>query len=302
MPSLKEIRNRVKSVKSTQKITRAMKLVAAAKLKRAQDAVTAARPYSVKMREVIASLVADVDPESNPLFQAEETPRKALILPMTSDRGLCGGFNATLLRRTEHFLRTNAEAYDEIGVSAVGRKGRVYFRNRELPNYVNTEEMELKPDGESAIKLAEALVQQFLETEVDEVYIVFNEFKSALTQEVVIEQLLPLSPETFASDSTELEELRGGSAGDSMIERIFEPSKERLLEALLPRYIESQILRALLESEASEQGARMTAMDSATNNAKDLIDSLTLQMNRARQAIITTELMEITSGAEALKG
>jgi F-type H+-transporting ATPase subunit gamma len=303
MPSLKEIRNRVRSVKNTRKITRAMKLVAAAKLRRAQDAVVASRPYALKMKEVIASLVGDVDPDSHPLFATAEVPDTALIVPMTSDRGLAGAFNASLLRRTDAFLRDNSEGYASVKVSAVGRKGRSYYgRTPDVVGDLDTGDvMTAETAGERAAQLARALTEAFLTTEVDEVWLVFNEFKSALTQDVVLERILPLSPESFAGLSSEI--VQGGeNEARILVERIYEPSRAGLLDTLLPKYIESQILRALLESEASEQGARMTAMDNATTNASDLIDSLTLQMNRARQAIITTELMEITSGAESLKG
>jgi F-type H+-transporting ATPase subunit gamma len=300
MGSLKEIRNRIKSVENTQKITRAMKLVAAARLRRAQDAAVAARPYAVKMREVIASLVGEVEPDSNPLFERKESPRKLLLVPITSDRGLCGGFNATILRRVEALLKEQNSAYEEIQVAAVGRKGRAYMRRRSISSPLQTEEIVTALDAVSAGRLSRELVRLFLETEVDEVFVVYNEFKSALTQEVVVEPLLPLSPESFAETTKELVASEGGDA--SMVERIYEPGRQELLDGLLPRYIESQVFRALLESNASEQGARMTAMDNASRNAKDLILKLKLEMNRARQAAITTELMEITAGAESLRG
>ncbi|MFT4703474.1 MAG: F-type H+-transporting ATPase subunit gamma [Bradymonadia bacterium] len=293
MPSLKDIRNRVRSVKNTQKITRAMKLVAAAKLKRAQLGVEAARPYAHKMHETIKSLVAEADPESDPLFRVAEAPDNIALVPMTSNRGLCGGFNANLTRRVAAFRKENAHGFGEILVSPLGRKGFSYFNRRDIPSAVDLTELDPNDPGVTSGLLTEELVKLFKSGEVDEVYLVFNEFKSAMTQEVVFQRLLPLSPETFQAK---------GEEHTSGPEFIYEPDKATLLSTLLPQYVESQVLRALLESNASEQGARMTAMDSATNNASDLIDKLTLQMNRARQAAITTELMEITSGAEALKG
>jgi F-type H+-transporting ATPase subunit gamma len=296
MGSLKVIRNRIKSVENTQKITRAMKLVAAAKLRRAQDAAVAARPYATKMREVITSLVADADPESNPLFVSSPTPRTMLLVPMTSDRGLCGAFNSSLLRRVEKLLREQSGSYERIEVAAVGRKGRTYFRRRPSNSSIDTSALVNGANTASAHALAEVLVKSFLETEVDEVYLVYNEFKSALTQIVTVERLLPLSPKAFAGEEGASE------AGGSATERLFEPGRDTLLATLLPRYIESQILRALLESQASEMGARMTAMDNASRNAKQIIHRLKLEMNRARQSAITTELMEITAGAEALRG
>ncbi len=291
MPSLKETRTRVKSVKNTQKITRAMKLVAAAKLRRAQDAVVQSRPYANVMRETIALLASTVDEESHPLFQANEAPRKAVLIPMSSDRGLCGGFNATVVRRASAFLRDQAGGYEQITVSPIGKKAGSWARREQHVNVLDLEAQRAATHRATARVIATEAVEAFLTTDVDAVFIVFNEFVSALTQDVVVQQILPLSTASFDS-------VPEGSPS----EFIYEPSEEALLDALLPRYIESQVLLALLESEASEQGARMTAMDNATNNASDLIDRLTLQLNRARQAIITTELMEITSGAEALKG
>jgi F-type H+-transporting ATPase subunit gamma len=299
MGSLKDIRNRIKSVENTAKITRAMKLVAAAKLRRAQDAAVAARPYATKMREVIASLVSEVDPDSSPLFVRQPTPRKLLLVPVTSDRGLCGGFNSTILRRIERLLEEQSSAYGEIQIASIGRKGRQYVKRRNLPNPFDTSDFVKGPDAASAARLAQELVRLFLETDIDEVWLVYNEFKSALTQIVVVEPLLPLSPESFADASTALQ-----SAADNlnMLERIYEPGRQELLDSLLPRYIESQVFRSLLESQASEMGARMTAMDNASRNAKEIILKLKLEMNRARQSAITTELMEITAGAEALRG
>ena len=297
MGSLKHIRSRIKSVENTQKITKAMKLVAAARLRRAQDAATAARPYAAKMREVIASLVAEVEPDSNPLFQKAETPRTLLLVPMTSDRGLCGAFNSSLLRRVEKLLREQGAAYQQIRVASVGRKGRTYFRRRDVNADVDTATLVVGANQASAAAFAKELVRLFSETEVDEVWLVYNEFKSALTQIVTVEPLLPLSPESFA-----VGDASAADSDNSAPERLYEPGRQQLLDTLLPRYIESQILRSLLESQASEMGARMTAMDNASRNAKELIVKLKLDMNRARQSAITTELMEITAGAEALKG
>jgi len=294
MPSLKDIRNRVRSVKNTQKITRAMKLVAAAKLRRAQEAVQASRPFAVKMKETVASLLSAVDAESDPLFRVAEAPDRIVLVPMTSNRGLCGGFNANLIRRVEVFRRENAGAFGAIEVSPLGRKGIGHFQRRGVPSAVDLSALDPNAPIESAPKVAAELVRMFTAGEVDEVYLVFNEFKSALTQEVVFQRLLPLSTDGLDGANDEV-------AGPDR-ENLYEPDEKTLLRAILPQFIEGQVLRAMLESNASEQGARMTAMDNATNNASDLIDKLSLQMNRARQAAITTELMEITSGAEALKG
>jgi F-type H+-transporting ATPase subunit gamma len=293
MPSLKAIRNRIKSVKNTQKITKAMKLVAAAKLRRAQDAVVASRPYASRIRDVIGGLAGSVDPEAFPLFRRTHPPRKCLVIPITSDRGLAGAFNSSIIRRTELFLREQASHYDEIGLAPIGRKGRDHFRRRGIPVYAELRDLMTGPNQSSAQAVAKHVTRMFVAGEVDEVYLCFNEFKSALTQIVLLEPLLPLSAELFAGTGGATAE-----AGDIK----YEPGRDQLLEKLLPRFVESQILRALLESQASEMGARMTAMDNASKNASELINAMTLQMNRARQAIITTELMEITSGAESLKG
>lgn len=290
MPSLKAIRNRIKSVKNTQKITRAMKLVAAAKLKRAQDAVVASRPYAVRLRAVVASLAGSVDPELYPLFRTTPTPKRCLLIPMTSDRGLAGAFNSSVLRRTEAFLRDSKDSYEEIGVAPIGRKGREYFRRRGTPTYTELRDLMSGPNRGSALAVSAELSRLFTTGEVDEVYLIFNEFKSALTQTVIVEPLLPLSADKLAGQGASTPEMK------------YEPNREELLGKLLPRFVQSNVLRALLESQASELGARMTAMDNASKNAAEIIGTMTLVMNRARQAIITTELMEITSGAESLKG
>lgn len=293
MPSLKAIRNRVKSVKNTQKITKAMKLVAAARLRRATEAVVAARPYANKLRDTVAQLVSEVDADAHPLFRTSTAPNRCVVISLTSDRGLAGSFNSTVLRRADRFLRENAEGYKEISVTPIGRKGRGYFARSRVPTFIDPTDLVSARHARTATAMARAVIEKFVSGEVDEVYVIYNEFKSALTQTVVLEKLLPLSNDSFEQNT-------GATA--STLDRIFEPSRETLLDSLLPRYLETVMLRALLESEASEHGARMTAMDNATRNAGDLIDRLTLQMNRARQAIITTELMEITAGAESLKG
>ena len=294
MPSLKEIRNRVRSVKNTQKITRAMKLVAAAKLRRAQDAVEASRPYALRMQSVIATLSASVDETASPLFRRAEVPERCLVVLMASDRGLCGGFNAQLFRRVLDFSSRNADAYAEVAVAPVGRKGRDFVRRESLPTWLDFSSMQATGDIANARRIANDAVASFVRGDVDRVYLVYNEFKSALSQEPIVQQLLPLDPSSLAGAE---------SADDATTpDYLFEPGQAELLDVLLPQYIESQVYRAVLESQASEHGARMTAMDNATNNASDLIEKLTLQMNRARQAMITTELMEITAGAESLKG
>lgn len=298
MPSLKEIRNRIRSVKNTQKITKAMKLVAAAKLRRAQDAVVASRPYSVKMREVLASLAGSLDEGDNPLFRTrpEGQPPRVLLVPVSGDRGLCGAFNSSIIRRATAEYKRWSEVAEQVDVAPIGRKAREHFRRRDIESPLPM--TELLPDYSdlSVRQTVDALVDVFVSGQYDEIHIIYNEFQSALTQVLQVQTFLPLTVEGLLGE----EGANANYSGNADL--LFEPPADELLDALLPRYLESQLYRALLESVASEQGARMTAMDNASRNAGDLIDRLTLQMNRARQAIITTELMEITSGAESLKG
>jgi F-type H+-transporting ATPase subunit gamma len=307
MPSLKSIRTRIASVKSTQKITRAMKLVAAARLRRAQDAIVGARPYANALLEAIAEVALRAGAESHPLLDQRPQERIGVAL-LTSDRGLAGGFNANIFRALQRFVLENDKPAGadgggkrpaKLSLYVLGKKGRDYYRRRKNLTVAH----EFAGAGGSAAEaraqeLALTVLEAFRTGQVDAVYLVFNEFKSAIQQRVLIEPLLPLSAVTLAGTAA------AASAKDpaGAIDFLYEPDKTQLLDALLPLYVESQIYRALLESIASEFGARMTAMDSATNNAKEVIARLTLQYNRARQAAITKELMEIVSGAEALKG
>jgi len=295
MPSLKSIRTRIASVKSTQKITRAMKLVSAARLRRAQDAIFGARPYANALAEAIVEVALRAGAEAHPLLD-RRVPERLTMVPLTSDRGLAGGFNANVFRALQRFTDEQKRATPparEVAVEIVGKKGRDYFRRRkatighELPG----------PTGETALKIAQEMAHivthSFQSGRTAAVFLVYNEFKSAGSQRVVVEPLLPIT-------GANLRAPEGGAT--AALAFLYEPSKTRLLDALLPMYVESQIYRGLLESMASEFGARMTAMDNATRNAKEMISALSLQYNRARQAAITKELMEIVSGAEALKG
>jgi F-type H+-transporting ATPase subunit gamma len=291
MPSLKSIRTQIASKKSTQKITRAMKLVSAAKLRGAQDAITGARPYANALVEVMAQVAERAGAEAHPLLEKRE-PKRITLVPITSDRGLAGGFNANIIRAVQRYVTEHEGA--EVVLEIVGKKGRDYFRRRkvtvkhELPGASGPTASEL------ARQVASVVVDAFMNGQTDAVYLVYNEFKSAVQQRVVIEPLLPVT----AAQVT-------GGAQDkdaSVIDFAYEPGKKELLDVLIPQFVESQVYRALLESVASEFGARMTAMENATNNAKEMIADLTLKYNRVRQAAITKELMEIVSGAEALKG
>jgi F-type H+-transporting ATPase subunit gamma len=291
MANLRAIRKRIVSVKSTQQITKAMKMVSAAKLRRSQDAITAARPYARKLREVVEGLAAKAGPEAHPLLAAREVKKLGLLV-ITSDRGLCGGYNSALLRTIQRFLRENAERYESVSIYVVGRKGRDFFRRREIAiakEYVNVLGSLSYFNAET---MSHDLVDAFKADQVDEVQVAFNEFRSAISQTPRFERLFPIS----VAEGTEAVE------GEADIDYIYEPGRNEILARLIPKYVEMQIFRSLLESVAGEHGARMSAMDSATRNAKEMISSLTLQMNRARQATITKELSEIVSGAESLKG
>lgn len=286
MATLKDIRKRITSVRNTQKITNAMKMVAAAKLRRAQMAVVAARPYANKLKEVICSVAAIGDPEAHPLFVGKVIPRRASFLLYTSNRGLCGGFNSNLLRRTETYLKVNMTQYELIDLKIIGRKGRDFFHSRKKdPSEVFIDYADSFP-FEGAEKISQGMIEGFIEGDFDEYYLVYNRFKSALTQEVQIEKLIPVSVEKTTGQE---------------IDYLYEPNRKEVLNSIIPKYLATQLYRAHLESLASELGARMTAMESATNNASEMIDSLTLQYNRLRQAAITKELMDIVNGAEAMK-
>jgi F-type H+-transporting ATPase subunit gamma len=337
VPSLKSIRKRISSVKSTQKITRAMKMVAGAKLNRAQQRILELRPYAVKTQAVLARLTkeqraAAEDEESaalavvEPAEPVEAAPeidsegampdkappparqltkwleeradrpgveKRVLIVVMTSDRGLCGAFNTNINKRAERENKERSAAGQEVKLAVVGRKGRDYLTRRGISNLEYIPGVWDKLNYETAKAVGAQVLKPLFAGDVDAVYLLYSEFKSAMSQNVVVERLLPVQqPEATEASSGEME---------STDELIFEPNKDALLEQLVPMYIDISILRALYESQASFLGAQMTAMDSATKNAKEMIQSLTLQYNKARQASITKELMEIIGGSEALK-
>lgn len=296
MPNLLDIRRRIKSVKNTQQITKAMKMVSAAKLKRAQDRVVTARPFANKMMQVLAALASRTDENfHHPLLDVRGDDRYLLVL-VTADKGLCGAFNTNLIKAAQGFMRENAGK--EIELITAGRKGRDFFRHRQFTiagEYVGLTGKG-RVDFSEALEVAGNVIKQFGEDEkIDKVFIIYNEFKSVLQQRVVIEQLLPVSR---ASESEPAES--APAEGRNLIDYVYEQTPAEIFSVLLPRLVETQVFRALLESVASEQGARMTAMDSASKNAKELIESLTLNMNRVRQAAITNEIIEIVGGAAAL--
>jgi F-type H+-transporting ATPase subunit gamma len=294
--SLRAIRTRIRSVRNTQKITKAMKMVAAAKLRRAQDAVVRARPYAQLIDEMLAQLAlarAEADLPPHPLMAVRPLRRAELVL-MTSDRGLCGGFNSNIIRRGQRFLLEEGAEFERIQFSTVGKRGRDFARKRGIETRKDYVGFFGRLRYSQAREIADDLIVAYERDELDAVYLLYNEFKSAIVQQISLVQLLPLRPRAQV-------ERTSPEKGFIPPEHIFEPSRPEVLQALLPRYLAMQIWRALLESEASEHGARMTAMDSATKNASEMIGRLTLDYNRARQAAITKELMEIVSGAEALK-
>jgi F-type H+-transporting ATPase subunit gamma len=285
MPTLRDIRRRIRSVQSTQKITRAMKLVAAAKLRRAQDRILEARPYASKMSELLTNLALRVSPEQHLLLVRRETGRR-LIVVIAADKGLCGAFNANVLRRSIEFIRESREA--AVTLVVVGRKVRDHYRRR---GFTIKSEMVGFFDRLAyahARELAGGIIEAYREGEGDEVHLIYNEFRSVAVQRVVRVQLLPIEP---------AEAPEGAPTG----EYLYEPSPDAILAALLPKHVTTQVYRALMESLAAEYGARMTAMDAATKNAQEMIEVLTIQYNKARQERITKELLDIVGGAEALR-
>jgi F-type H+-transporting ATPase subunit gamma len=294
MASVQDLKRRIQSVRNTRKITRAMELVAAAKLRRAESRIQALRPYAETMNELIAGVGRASSSVRLPLLEQRESVETVAIVPLTGDRGLAGAFNAQIMRRAFALERSLQGEGKKVRWVAVGKKGRstLLFRRRELDGqYLGFTD---QPHYEDAQAIAHRVAELFTEGEVDRVVIVYNTYVSALTQRVTEQDILPISAEILETDEEEREadRLRG--------DFIFEPEPEEIMQRLLPVYVETQIYRALLESTASEQGARMTAMRNASKNAAELIDTLTLRMNRARQAEITQEILEVVGGAEAL--
>jgi len=294
MATVQDIKRRIQSVRNTRKITRAMELVAAAKLRRAEQRIRALRPYAETMNELIAGVGRASASVRLPLLEQRDQVETVAIVPLTGDRGLAGAFNAQILRRAFALERSLQAEGTKVRWVAVGKRGRstLLFRRRELAGaYMGFTD---RPAYEDAQAIAHRVSELFVEGEVDRVTLVYNTYVSALTQRVTEQDVLPISPEILETDEEEraADTLRG--------DFIFEPEPEEIMQRLLPVYVETQIYRALLESTASEQGARMTAMRNASKNAADLIDTLTLRMNRARQAEITQEILEVVAGAEAL--
>jgi F-type H+-transporting ATPase subunit gamma len=302
MASLRDIRKRIRSVKNTRQITKAMKMVSAAKLRKAQDAIIAARPFAQMLDQIIADLATRSGGEelAHPLLTSRPV-RKVELLLLTSDRGLAGGFNSNVIRRASRFIYENSGV--EIEVSSVGRKGNDFFRNRGQKMRKDFGFLFQRLDYAHASQVAEEMSARFLKGEVDAVYVVYNEFLSAISQKVSVAQLLPLQTLSVgAPTAAEAGTVAPVAAPTpTLVDFKYEPGRQEVLDRLVPQAVAIKLYRSLLESVASEHGARMSAMENATSNASDMIASLSLTYNRTRQAVITKELMEIVSGAESLK-
>ncbi len=283
MPSTIDIRRRIRSVKNTQQITKAMKMVAAAKLRRAQERMFAARPYAAALREVLSSIATRVDVTAHPLLKAHDVERNVLVIPVTADRGLCGAFNSNIIRATVNFIRE--KNFESVQLLPIGRKANDFFKRREIPIRRQATHVFQALSLKTAQEIGKDFIEDFVSGEIDAVYIIYNEFKSLIAQQVRIMRMLPLE--------------RPWDELQNPVDYLYEPGPEAILEDLLPKHIEFQLYRILLESAAAEQGARMTAMEAATKNASEMISHLTLTYNRIRQASITKEIIEIVSGAAA---
>jgi len=283
MPALIDIRRRIRSVKSTQQITKAMKMVSAAKLRRAQEAMFAARPYARKMTEVLNSMASRATPDAHPLLE-ERGHQKVLLVVITADKGLCGAFNANIIRTAARFLADRGDG--DVTLALVGRKARDFFRRRAVK--VRSERVGVFQAlrYETARELARELMEAFTRGEADQVFLVYNEFKSVIQQRLVVDRLLPVERHAI-------------SPREPALDYLYEPEPAGIFATILPKHVEVQVWKALLESQAAEHGARMTSMDAATNNASEMIDRLTLYMNKVRQAAITKEIIEVVSGAGA---
>jgi F-type H+-transporting ATPase subunit gamma len=301
MPSLIDLRRRIRSVKNTQQITKAMKMVAASKLRRAQERIMSARPYAVQMQRVLGSVASRVDPSIHPLLVARESgaDSRTLLIIVTGDKGLCGGFNTNVIKAGGAFLLSSTQPCT---LGLVGRKGREFFVRRGYDVLFEEIGIFQKLRYDDAQSIAKTAIDAFLSGKVDRVMLVYNEFKSVMTQRVVVDQLLPIARhdvETAGGDPS-IAPVQPGADPRAQIDYLYEPAPQEIFNQLLPRYVEVQVYRALLESNAAFFAAQMTAMDAATKNSAEMIGALTLYMNKVRQAAITREIIEVVSGAEAL--
>lgn len=292
MATLRDIQNRIKAVNNTQKITKAMKMVAAAKLRKVQTRMLDLRPYAEKMHDVLASLARGAGSESHPLLASR--PRKTVeVVVVTSDRGLCGAFNTNILKAAQESIDNYKKDGFEVSVSTIGKKAKEYFKRRNVPMRNSWTGISGNVRFANAEEIANDVKESYMDETIDEVVVVYNAFKSMVAQTVTTAKLLPLSPE---------EEGEEAAAAESSADFIYEPSVGAIFDRLIPKNVDVQIYRALLESSAAEEAARMSAMENATQSCTEMVDKLTLQFNKARQASITGELMDIVGGVEALKG
>jgi F-type H+-transporting ATPase subunit gamma len=291
MATLRDIKRKIDAVKKTQQITRAMNMVAAAKLRTTQQKLEQFVPYATQLTEIMNRVAAGVEPEGFPLLMAHEEVVKVELISLTADRGLCGAFNTNLIAAADKFIQGKEQEGLEVSVTQLGRKGRDFFRRRKRPLRTFHEGMLNDPNYVDASALGQEVIDLFLTHEVDEVYVCYSEFINMVTQRPVVKKLLPIAPETMEEEGQEQEQL----------EYIFEPSREGVLNDLLPNYIKLQLLETFFQTAVSEHAARMTAMDNAVKNCKEMVRDLTLIYNKARQAAITAELMDIVGGVEALK-
>lgn len=289
MATLRDIKRKIDAVKKTQQITRAMNMVAASKLRTTQQQLDQFVPYATQLTEIMNRVAAGVEPEGFPLLMAHEEVVKVELISLTADRGLCGAFNTNLIAAADKFIQEKEQEGLEISLTQLGRKGRDYFRRRKRPLRIFHEGMLNNPNYGDASALGQEVIDLFLTHEVDEVYVCYSEFINMVTQRPVVKKLLPIAPETVEEEEQE------------QLEYIFEPSREGVLNDLLPNYIKLQLLEFFFQTAVSEHAARMTAMDNAVNNCKEMVRDLTLVYNKARQAAITAELMDIVGGVEALK-
>lgn len=292
MPNLRDIRNRITSVNNTQQITKAMKMVAAAKLRRAQDRIIQTRPYAAKLQDVVSRLAGGSI--SNPLLEVKEQPNKILLIVVGSDRGLCGGFNNNLFKEVEQTIQrdfSEKQANGLLSLITIGKKATAHFSKRNYTILESYPGFFDNLDYETTSELMRNAAQLFIDGEFDEVHLAYNEFKSVISQNRNIDKVIPIDPASLVAED---------AASITSIDYIYEPNSGAIIDQLLPLHLNTQLWKAVLESNASEQGARMTAMDSATENAKDLERDLRLKYNQARQSAITTEISEIVSGAQAL--
>ncbi|MEP6915513.1 MAG: ATP synthase F1 subunit gamma [Acidobacteriota bacterium] len=299
MPSLLDIRRRVRAVKSTQQITKAMKMVAASRLRRAQERIQQARPYAAEMRRVLNSLASRVDSSAHPLLDERDVPRadgRALLIVVTADRGLCGSFNTNVIKAAGNFI--TGDVRRQAALALIGRRGRDFFSRRGFPILHEQVNLFAQLRFDHAKTISDAAIKAFVSGEVDSVHLAYNEFKSVMTQRVVVEQVLPI-PRAAITVSAGTPTATSGAAAPE-IDYLYEPAPEELFKHLLPNYVEVQVYRALLESNAAFYAAQMTAMDAATRNSGEMIEALTLYMNKVRQAAITREIIEVVSGAQAL--